>query len=309
MPSNNFAARLSILIENDSSAISSNMLDEVNSQLNELNELKSKIKSLEKDLSHFVDKFCAQLAVQVRRLEPSLDIHLYDGSCAFGYKSMILELKPNIEKKVWMPVSPDSRINKKFVASHGANLRFSNDLSDLAEAIVHYFKMRYKSLMEDVGVVTINNVRTTIDKISNRIVMFENINGMGMAADVQPSEVLQKLGSATSSVMVNTTAGPMSLMDALKFNNIKSGLSKDKQSIHFYIKDTDGQRRPILTFQLSDVTDTNKFLNVLEQIRDIATNSAPGTGKMRREKLRNQEQELRKIADKFSPVQDDELGV
>lgn len=120
----------------------------------------------------------------------------------------------------------------------------------------------------------------------------KKILGEEMAASAQPADGLKVLNKAMQAT---------GLHKALAKANVKNMLSKDRQSIVFYVPMGNGQIRPILSLSLINMMKPNELETALDSLGDISKNQAPGMGKQERQRIKDHENALRQAAKQFIP--------
>ena len=120
----------------------------------------------------------------------------------------------------------------------------------------------------------------------------KKILGEEMAASAQPNDGLKALNGAMQAT---------GLHQALAKSGIKNMLSKDKQSIIFYINMQGGQIRPLVSYPLIDLTKSNELESALDGLGDLSKNQAPGMSRQERQRIKDQETALRQAAQQFLP--------
>ncbi len=120
--------------------------------------------------------------------------------------------------------------------------------------------------------------------------MKEEVGLQGMASTFQPTEVLER---------VNAAMRELELQDRLRQARVFNRLSDDRQLVSFFVRDEDGQERMIASFDVQELAKPPKLQEMLDNLSDIADKRAPGDGKRERETIRDVEQNLRKVAQKY----------
>lgn len=122
----------------------------------------------------------------------------------------------------------------------------------------------------------------------------------GLAAAYQPNDILQRLKQAMHDLKIT---------DELRKSGITNKVSPDRQTVRFYITDAQGREREIASYEIIKLADASTMEKALKDLRDLASNRAPGTTDREMEALRNKEAELRKIAKKHVPkAPEDQFG-
>lgn len=127
-----------------------------------------KVIELQNKLSIAHNKMCAELALDVRRKMPGLNVSVDRGNCKIGYRMKHLVLRPDSRSGIWKIKSSDDRFAKRFMKYYGTNTAISPSLDSLVDAIITYFKEHYKSLGEDIigtGVILIEGRKSSITNL------------------------------------------------------------------------------------------------------------------------------------------------
>lgn len=127
---------------------------------------KQMVLDLQHQLMSMKNKVNADLALNIRRKMPSLNVGLdKNGSCKVGYKSKHLIFSPDIEKGIWCVQSSDDRFANRFQKLKRHDLIIGADATPLINAIVGYFTSHYKSLDEEltgIGVILVEGRISTM---------------------------------------------------------------------------------------------------------------------------------------------------
>jgi hypothetical protein len=112
--------------------------------VNQILNLKNEIKEKEKELISYIDKLCADLSTEIRKLQPNLSVSIKTGMCEICYrtKSLFCCVKPY--DNCWDFNSNDFGMvfSKRFPECR----KLSCEITKLAECIVSYFNNHYRSL-------------------------------------------------------------------------------------------------------------------------------------------------------------------
>lgn len=139
-----------------------------------------------------------------------------------------------------------------------------------------------KRLQESLG------IRPTISGVER--VVQEALDGI--ASDYQPTDVLKQFERALSELGV---------LDSLKVANVTNRLSKDKQVIHFYVKDADGREREVAGYELVKLAEGNAMEQAIKDLIDLGRKRAPGTTEREAQAIKDREQKVRETAKAYSP--------
>lgn len=117
----------------------------------------------------------------------------------------------------------------------------------------------------------------------------------GVAAQFQPGDLLKRMEKAMDD---------LGLIDALKDAGITNRLSRDGQTIRFFITDAEGRGREVAAYELSQLGDGKAMEQALSDLRDLAKNRSPGSTKRELDNIRNQEKTVKDVAKRYVPKDD-----
>lgn len=112
----------------------------------------------------------------------------------------------------------------------------------------------------------------------------------GIAAEYQPGDILKMLGKAMQK---------LKMVEKLQAANVKVGVSRDNQFITFTKKTNEGGI-PLVQFAVQDLAEPKNMEMALNQIIDIATGGAPGSGDLKREQLKKVEKAISHLSKQYS---------
>lgn len=112
--------------------------------LNQIKDAEQMIADLQMRLAHLREQLMAELGSEIRKRQPKMSIGLDNGRCRAGYRSMALDIKPDIEQGVWQ--IEGGPVARRFVKKFPHVTRMGGGVSSLADAIADYFNSNYKSL-------------------------------------------------------------------------------------------------------------------------------------------------------------------
>ena len=105
-----------------------------------LDSLKQQMLELQNDLMSLRNKMKGELAFNVKKIIPALNINLnQDEACKVGLGGKHLELDPNIDDGVWEVGASNDDISSQFISQHGPTLKMASDISPLVYAIGSFF--------------------------------------------------------------------------------------------------------------------------------------------------------------------------
>lgn len=122
---------------------------EARSVNSELREAEAKVLNLQSTLQHALESLNAQLAVEIRKRVPKLSVNLTQHKIEVRYRSKTLICWPNIDRDVWEVELNET--GRYFMRSHSADMRVSDDPTELAEFITEFFGNNYKTLQDVNG--------------------------------------------------------------------------------------------------------------------------------------------------------------
>jgi hypothetical protein len=107
-------------------------------------DIKSQLKEAEKDLLMSVDKMCAELATEIRRLQPNLTVTIKSNSCEIGFRTRCINCISKPYEGCWNFDSME--FGKYFTRRYPQCCRLDCSLGELASCIVEYFRNHFKAL-------------------------------------------------------------------------------------------------------------------------------------------------------------------
>lgn len=280
---------------------------------------KSNLSALENTHNSTVNELCNLLSHEIRKRQPNVSIELRpNGEIKVGYLSKSITLRPDVENKCWGISGSSPRFSSKFKQAVGRACEMDiSSMGDLAQAVADFFTQHFrtikkKKLLSETELHGFRRKEHNTDfpfsiqnKDEDKKAMptptktpFKPITGplkvLGeeMAASAQPNDGLKALNGAMQAT---------GLHQALAKSGIKNMLSKDKQSIIFYINMQGGQIRPLVSYPLIDLAKSNELESALDGLGDLSKNQAPGMSKQERQRIKDQETALRQAAQQFLP--------
>lgn len=118
--------------------------DEIKSHVDLILEYRNKIKETEKQLLECIDKLCAELATEIRRLQPNLTVIMKTGGCEVCYRAKVLPCVIKPYDGCWKFDNND--FGNVFTKRYPECKRLDCDIYDLAKAITEHFNNHYRSL-------------------------------------------------------------------------------------------------------------------------------------------------------------------
>lgn len=279
-----------------------------------------------------LNNLCNELAKAIRNVMPDhISIELCGNKLKVSYLSKSVTLEPDLENKLWRIEASSPRFAGKFKQKCGNQCNMASaGLTDLAKSIAEFFTSSFKTMNKKLISETeihsfrrkqhdtdfpfsatqnlsnkpgeLKAVKTSEKPITGKIEMLgeqkkKSILGEEMAASAQPADGLNALKQAMQAT---------GLHKALAKANVRNMLSKDRQSLVFYIPMGNGQIRPILSLPLISMMKSNELETALDSLGDISKNQAPGMGKQERQRVKDHENALRQAAKQFLPQQQQE---
>lgn len=106
--------------------------------------LKKQQQESEKELVIAIDKMCAELATEIRALQPYLTVSLRTNCCEIGYRTKMIHCQVKPYDGCWCFDSTD--FGKMFSKRYPSCRQLSCPLGELAANLVEYFNSQYRSL-------------------------------------------------------------------------------------------------------------------------------------------------------------------
>lgn len=107
--------------------------------------LQKQQKETEKELIAAIDKMCAELATEVRSLQPCLTVTLKTSCCEIGYRTKFIKCQVKPYDGCWCFDSTD--FGRLFSKRYPSTRQFSCSLNELATNLVEFFNNQYRSLV------------------------------------------------------------------------------------------------------------------------------------------------------------------
>lgn len=145
----NFTEQLSFILEDSQSKCSKN-LEDAYEIIRDIDRANQHIIMLQNRLRILKRKINSELAIQIRKHHPALNISVNPKQCKIGYKSKYLSFYPDIEKGVWQINSEDPKFINRFHRLYRRNTIISPEITDLVTSISDFFTNHYKSLGENI---------------------------------------------------------------------------------------------------------------------------------------------------------------
>ncbi len=120
------------------------VIDKLQKQMLHHADLQSQLENSKDEISVLFDELMSKLVLSVRKRMPKLSISVSSNRCDIRYKSKAVILIPNLNKLEWS-VEPND-MGKEFMKVFSNTFKMSDNMSDIADAIVDYFTGRYKTL-------------------------------------------------------------------------------------------------------------------------------------------------------------------
>ena len=118
--------------------------DNIDMCVDKILDLRSKQKEAEKELVECIDKMCADLATEIRRLQPNLSVMMKTSGCDICYRTRILSCLAKPYDGCWNFDTTEfgCQFNKRYPECR----QLSCCLIDLAASIVDFFNNHFRSL-------------------------------------------------------------------------------------------------------------------------------------------------------------------
>lgn len=119
--------------------------DNINTIVSRILDLQKQQKEAEKDLIASIDKMCADLATEVRALQPCLVVSIKTNCCEIGYRTKVINCQVKPYDGCWCYSSTD--FGKQFSKRYPSCRQLSCSLEELAGCVVEFFNSQYRSLV------------------------------------------------------------------------------------------------------------------------------------------------------------------
>ena len=160
----NIADMLDIILEDGSPTNES--VNAAISIVQEIEDAKRTIHSLESKLDILRSKMCAELGLAIRKQMPAMNISVNREGCKVGYKTKHLLLQPDPQKRLWIVKSKDPRFSRRFMSRHSSKTVLSRSYEQLIDAILTHFREHYKTLGEEIEGTGIILVESKVSNLS-----------------------------------------------------------------------------------------------------------------------------------------------
>lgn len=144
-----FTDQLSFILEDNQSRCSKN-LDDAYEILRQIDRANQHIILLQNQLRILKRKINSELAINIRKRHPGLNVAVNPKQCKIGYKTKHLSFYPDIEKGLWSISSDDCKFINRFKRQYRRNIIISPEMDDLVSSIITFFINHYKSLGEEI---------------------------------------------------------------------------------------------------------------------------------------------------------------
>lgn len=139
-----FQSQLGIIVEDSSVTQAANDLLEIAAQLSEaIAQHERSLKDAKLQLENIVEQLNTKLGWEIRRRQGKMMVTHRNGLVNAGYYSNNLGFRPDLSRKAWQVEGPLSR---HFKREHPEALELNSSPDLLADAVVNFFKTRYKTL-------------------------------------------------------------------------------------------------------------------------------------------------------------------
>lgn len=166
------AKRLDLILEDDTTTVSDDPYQNAMNIAADLDAARQRVSQLERDLVHATDRLCGGLAMGVRKAQPSLNVHLGNGSCQVAYRKKHLRFRPDLVKRIWVVDSNRPDFGNRFRRQFGHMVGLLNDLNPLAGAVNDFFTGHYKSIgrpLSGLGGAFVEGRQVTLSELRNLI--------------------------------------------------------------------------------------------------------------------------------------------
>jgi len=124
--------------------MSSEHCDQICGIVERIYDIKEQLKNTEKELCEHIDDLCADVAKEVRRLQPLLIVTIQNGGCIIGYRTRNIVCKVKPYERCWDFAS--NEFGKQFERRFPSCVRLDNSVTDLACCVVEFFNSQYATL-------------------------------------------------------------------------------------------------------------------------------------------------------------------
>jgi len=118
--------------------------DNVEQHVSKISDLKRQIKDAEEELREAIDKMCADIAVEIRQLNPHLKVMIKTNCCDIVYRSKLLSCQAKPFEKCWYFDSTD--FGRRFSKRYPQCCKLNCPISDLACCLDEFYRQHFRSL-------------------------------------------------------------------------------------------------------------------------------------------------------------------
>lgn len=115
-----------------------------------IDKAKQNLLKLQHEFNSIKKRINCELAVDVRKCHPGLNVSVNRKGCKVGYKNKNMCFDPDMAKGVWIISGSDPNFVRRFKRRHVKDTLLSQDFGPLADLISSFFVNHYKSLGEDI---------------------------------------------------------------------------------------------------------------------------------------------------------------
>jgi len=119
--------------------------DNIEQILSKINDLKKQVSDAEEEMNRAIDKMCADIAVEIRQLNPFLKVILKNKCLDVIYKTKLLSCQVMPVERCWEFGSTE--FGRVFLKRNSHCCRLDCPMSDLAAAIDTHFRNSFRSLI------------------------------------------------------------------------------------------------------------------------------------------------------------------
>ena len=111
-----------------------------------LNDTKTQLGELEKQVSAAGLGLCNELAALIRYEQPGLTVSLDRKGLTVSYRSRAINFIPDLNTSTWLVSGKDKSLVRRFESRCGDKMEIGPNTPDLAKTIVAFFKEFYSTL-------------------------------------------------------------------------------------------------------------------------------------------------------------------
>jgi len=118
--------------------------DDIECCVSKVCDLKNQIKKVEEELREVIDKMCADIAVEVRQLNPNLQVVIRTNCCDVHYRSKSISCQVKPFEKCWY--FDATEFGKRFSKRYPQCCKLDCSISDLSHCLNEFYRQHFRSL-------------------------------------------------------------------------------------------------------------------------------------------------------------------